>query len=62
MTEVTTDIPRSRSIAIQSERVVPPVALGFDLPGKLNCPAKKQELLRQGGLAGIWMGEMIAKL
>ena len=33
----------------------PPVALGFDLPGKLDGPAKQQELLGQGGLAGIRM-------
>jgi hypothetical protein len=30
-------------------------ALGFDLPGKLDGPAKQQELLGQGGLAGIRM-------
>ena len=35
----------------------PPVALGLDLAGELDGAAEQQQLLGQGGLAGIGMGD-----
>ena len=57
ITEVTTEMPRSRSIAIQSERVLRLSLLRLDLAGKLDRAAEQQELLGQRGLAGVGMGD-----
>jgi hypothetical protein len=46
-------MPRSRSIAIQSERARRPLAARPDLAGELDRPAKQQQFLGQCGLAGV---------
>ena len=46
-------MPRSRSIFIQSERVLHAVLLGLDLAGKLDGAAEQQQLLGQRRLAGV---------
>jgi hypothetical protein len=47
-----TEMPRSRSTAIQSERTRP-LAPRLDLARQLDRPAEKQEFLGQRGLAGV---------
>ena len=53
ITEVTTEMPRSRSISIQSERVCTRFSLRLDLAGELDGAAEQQQLFGQRGLAGV---------
>ena len=55
ITEVTTEMPRSRSIPIQSERVWRRLALARHLAGERDRAAEKQQLFSQRGLAGVGM-------
>src|SRR6185437_2682803 len=61
MTEVTTEIPRSRSIAIQSERVERRSRLAFTWPARLIAPPNSKSFSVSVVLpASGW--EMIAKV
>jgi len=51
--EVTTEMPRSRSMPIQSERVWRRLALARNLAGKLDRAAEQQQLFGQRGLARV---------
>jgi hypothetical protein len=44
MTPALTEMPRSRSIALQPDRAEPPVAAGFDLTRESNAPPNSNNL------------------
>jgi len=55
---VTTEIPRSRSIFIQSETGAAPLALGLTCPARYDGAAEQQQFLRSACLAGVRMRVM----
>ena len=57
MTEATTEMPRSRSMPIQSERVLRRFASARTSPASWIAPPNKQQLFGQRGLAGVRVGD-----